>query len=169
MPIIGLGTAGTIGRTARERGERGRQGLISHSHAKSGTGAIAYSTYLGGSGNEQASGIAVDGQGDAYVTGETAAADYRLPTTVPALQVSGIMATAGVTSVVTSPVSVTVPPTGADVFVTTLGPTGMISYSARLRSLDGVNAVGDTWGRAVAVDSRGETYVTGRPTRRTTR
>jgi len=125
----------------------------------SGTGAIAYSTYLGGSGTDQASGLAVDGQGDAYVTGQTDSADY--PTTVPTLQVSAITATAGVTSVATTPISVSIPPTGTDAFVTKLGPTGAISYSTRLGSLGGINAVGDTWGRAIAVDRQGEAYVTG--------
>ncbi len=125
----------------------------------SGTGAIAYSTYLGGSRTDQAGGIAVDGQGDAYVTGQTDSSDY--PTTVPTLQVSTITATAGVTSVVTTPISVSIPPTGTDAFVTKLGPTGAISYSTRLGSLGGINAVGDTWGRAITVDRQGEAYVTG--------
>jgi len=125
----------------------------------SATGAISYSSYLGGSGNEQASGIAVDSGGDAYVTGETTSADY--PTTVPTLRVSSITATAGVTSVATSPISVSVPPTGTDAFVTKLGPTGAISYSARLGSLGGLSALGDTWGRGIAVDKQGEAYVTG--------
>jgi len=118
----------------------------------SATGAISYSSYLGGSGNEQASGIAVDSGGDAYVTGETTSADY--PTTVPTLRVSSITATAGVTSVATSPISVSVPPTGTDAFVTKLGPTGAISYSAHLGSLGGLSALGDTWGRASPSISR---------------
>ncbi|MGH9674660.1 MAG: SBBP repeat-containing protein, partial [Bryobacteraceae bacterium] len=41
------------------------------------TGAsIVYSTYLGGSAQEVARAIAVDAEGNAYVTGETASADY---------------------------------------------------------------------------------------------
>jgi hypothetical protein len=53
------------------------------------SGATLYSTYLGGSGTDQASGIAVDGAGDAYVTGQTDSADY--PTTVPTLQVTTLV------------------------------------------------------------------------------
>ncbi|MCP4577220.1 MAG: IPTL-CTERM sorting domain-containing protein, partial [Deltaproteobacteria bacterium] len=37
---------------------------------------LVYSTYLGGSGADSAKGIAVDGAGDAYVTGETKSADF---------------------------------------------------------------------------------------------
>jgi hypothetical protein len=38
--------------------------------------ALVYSTYLGGSGQEYAGGIAVDGAGNAYVTGSTKSADF---------------------------------------------------------------------------------------------
>jgi Beta-propeller repeat len=39
-------------------------------------GALAYSTYLGGSGFDQGFGIAVDGSGQAYVTGLTVSGDF---------------------------------------------------------------------------------------------
>ena len=39
-------------------------------------GALAYSTYLGGSGGDGGSGIAVDGSGNAYVTGVTYSEDF---------------------------------------------------------------------------------------------
>ncbi len=38
--------------------------------------ALVYSTYLGGSGGEQARGIAVDSAGNAYVTGFTGSTDF---------------------------------------------------------------------------------------------
>ena len=45
---------------------------------------LVYSTYLGGSGQDYATGIAVDGSGDAYVTGTTYSTNF--PTTPGSLQ-----------------------------------------------------------------------------------
>jgi hypothetical protein len=46
---------------------------------KASGSALAYSTFLGGAGNESGAGIAVDGEGRAYVAGYTGSADF--PTT----------------------------------------------------------------------------------------
>jgi hypothetical protein len=50
----------------------------------SGTGSLAYATYLGGSGDDAGTGIAVDGAGNAYVAGWTMSSNF--PTTGGAFQ-----------------------------------------------------------------------------------
>jgi hypothetical protein len=52
-----------------------------------GGSAIVYSTYLGGGGDDSGWGIAVDDEGNAYVTGQTASADF--PTKNPFQTASG--------------------------------------------------------------------------------
>ncbi len=44
------------------------------------TGALSYSTYLGGSGGDAGTGVAVDGIGDVYLTGQTGSSDVRATT-----------------------------------------------------------------------------------------
>src|SRR5262249_9387956 len=97
-------------------------------------GALDYSTYLGGSGLDVASGIAVDGNDLAYVAGYTQSSDF--PTTAGAYQTTA----AG----------------GADdAFVTRLTNTGAIDYSTYLGG-----SAADI-GRGIAVDGIGDAYVTG--------
>lgn len=100
----------------------------------SGTHLI-YSTYLGGSGNDLAAGIAVDSSGAAYVTGSTSSADF--PVTPGAVQ-----ATFG---------------GGAyNAFVTKLDPTGSTAvYSTYL------GGAKEDHGAAIAVDSSGDAFLTG--------
>ena len=96
--------------------------------------AIVYSTYLGGSGNEYSEGVAVDGEGNAYVTGETVSANF--PTTPGAFQ----------------------PTLGGeqDAFVTKLNATGTkLLYSS---FLGGSN---DEIGFDIKVDAAGRAHVTG--------
>jgi Beta-propeller repeat len=94
---------------------------------------LIYSTFLGGSGNDQGFGVAVDGSGNAYVTGETNSTNF--PTTNP-LQ----PANAG----------------GVDAFVTKLNPTGSaLVYSTYL------GGSGFDQGEGIAVDSSGNAYVVG--------
>jgi len=96
--------------------------------------ALSYSTYLGGSNDDEGNGIAVDNAGNAYVTGSTTSTDF--PTTTP------FQATYGGGS--------------QDAFVTKLNATGSaLIYSTYLggNSSDG--------GNGINVDASGNAYVTG--------
>ena len=96
--------------------------------------ALAYSTYLGGSGFDEGFSIAVDGSGDAYVTGRTSSTNFA--TTPGAFQTS----LSGTN----------------DAYLTELNPDGSgLAYSTYL----GGSTV--TIGRGIAVDLLGNVYVTG--------
>src|SRR5437870_3644449 len=101
----------------------------------SSTGStLLYSTYLGSRDFNQATGIAVDAAGNAYVTGETDS--FAFPTTVGAFQTTF----AGT----------------ADAFVTKFNPTGSaIVYSTYVGGSDEDRGVG------IAVDAAGNAYMTG--------
>jgi Ca2+-binding RTX toxin-like protein len=96
---------------------------------------LAYSTYLGGAGDEEVDAVAVDSSGNAYATGKTSSVDF--PTTAGAFDTSSNGAT--------------------DVFVTKLNAGGSaLVYSTYL------GAAGDEKGASIAVDSSGNAYVTGK-------
>lgn len=99
--------------------------------------ALLYSTYLGGSGGDLATGIALDGQNNAYVTGITVSSNF--PTTAGAFQT-----TVG----------------GADdSFIAGIKADGSgLIYSTYLGGSGSDDALG------IAVDSVGEAYVTGNTT-----
>jgi hypothetical protein len=97
--------------------------------------ALVYSTYLGGSDDDEGLGIAVDALGNAYVTGVTFSTNF--PTTAGAFQ------TASGGSV--------------DAFVTKLNPTG----SAPLVYSTYLGGSGLDEGLGIAVDALGNAYVTG--------
>jgi len=102
---------------------------------------LSYSSYLGGSGDDNAKGIAVDAAGNAYVTGDTYALDYPL---VGAAQ--GVYGGGGCTS----------KGCAYDAFVTKFNARGnALVYSTYL---GGAN---DDRGNAIAVDAAGNAYVTG--------
>jgi len=113
------------------------------------TGKVVYSDYLGGSGSDAGWGIAVDGQGSAYVTGQTGSADF--PTTSGALTVTAPLTTSDAFVVKLS----------ADgsrlVYGMLLGSTASVLTQGSLR----IAGLGDTWGRAIAVDASGVAYLTG--------
>jgi hypothetical protein len=98
--------------------------------------ALVYSTYLGGSGSDTGTGIALDSAGNAYVTGFTGAG---FPTTPGAFQT-----TFG---------------GNGNAFVTELNAAGSaLVYSTYLGGSEG--EAGDV-GNAIAVDGSGDAYVTG--------
>jgi hypothetical protein len=102
----------------------------------SGSGLV-YSTYIGGSNTDWGYGIAVDGSGNAYVTGETWSTDYDV--TLGAFQTTnegGFL--------------------GRDVFVTKLNASGSgLVYSTY------IGGSGDDMGYGITVDGSGNAYVTG--------
>jgi len=100
--------------------------------------ALVYSTYIGGSDNDEGNAIAVDGSGNAYVTGETSSTDYDI--TPGALQTTKSTTNSYET----------------DVFVTKLNAAGTaLVYSTYIGGSD------DDVGYAIAVDGSGYAYVTG--------
>jgi len=106
---------------------------------------LVYSTYLGGSGNDAANGIAIDAAGNVYLTGFTESTNF--PTTPAAFDISDNA--------------------GTDAFVTKLNADGSdLLYSSYLGgSLPGVTCSPlpcphDT-GEAIVVDLIGNAYVTG--------
>ncbi len=103
--------------------------------------ALAYSTYLGGSGYDGGAGIKVDSAGSAYVTGATTSTNF--PTTAGAFQttINGAQ----------------------NAFVTKLNAAGSaLVYSTYLGG-NGSDAAGGN-GNGIAVDSAGSAYVTGATT-----
>ncbi|HVB87376.1 MAG TPA: SBBP repeat-containing protein [Candidatus Dormibacteraeota bacterium] len=100
--------------------------------------SLVYSTYLGGSNVDNPSSIAVDGAGDAYVTGETSSTDF--PTTPGAFQTI-CHDCAG---------------SGNAAFVTKLNPSGSaLVYSTYLGGSSRDSGTG------IALDQSGDAYVTG--------
>ena len=97
--------------------------------------ALVYSTYLGGSGDDEGRAIAVDSSGNAYVAGETGSSDF--PTANP------IQAARNGSN---------------DAFVTKLNAAGnALVYSTYLGGTLGDMNVGG----GIAVDASGNAYVTG--------
>jgi len=106
-----------------------------------GTAAV-YSTYVGGRQNEVTLGLAIDGQGSAYITGSTNSQDF--PTTTQAYQTT-FKGAGGEPRVV-----------AGDIFVTKLNPAGSgFAYSTFL------GGSRDDRGTAIAVDSAGNAWITG--------
>ncbi len=97
------------------------------------SGDLVYSTYLGGNGGEEGSGIAVDSSGSAYVTGFTSSNNF--PTTPSAHQ--GVFGG------------------GNDAFMSRFDSSGNLVYSTYLGGGDADR------GNSIAVDGSGSAYVAG--------
>lgn len=109
--------------------------------------ALVYSTYLGGSGGDAVKTIALDAGGNVYVAGQTTSTNF--PVTQGAFQTTNKAAANG----------------NANAFVSKLNPSGTaLVYSTYLGG-SGVAAetpYGGDAGNAIAVDTEGNAYVTGR-------
>jgi hypothetical protein len=114
-------------------------------------GALLYSTYLGGSSRDSASGVAVDRSGNAYVVGSATSTNF--PVTPGAFQTTNNGSRQSLSNVFVTKLN----PTGtALVYSTYLGGSGgQLSLMPTLFRLAGDAATG------VAVDSMGDVYVTG--------
>ena len=94
---------------------------------------LSYSTYLGGSGSDQAYGIAVDPAGNVYVTGFTWSSDF--PTLDPMRDAKSAH--------------------NYEAFISKLDPNGVIIYSTYL------GGYWQSVGNSITVDAKGNAYVTG--------
>jgi hypothetical protein len=127
--VRATGSAGHFAFTLGKNYDRGRELVIDP--------GIQFTTFLGGSADDDGAGIAFDANGNSYIAGTTQSADF--PTTVGAFQRTG----AGGGGV-------------PDVFVTKLNAAGnALVYST---FVGGANA---EFGRAIAIDGSGNVYVTG--------
>lgn len=94
--------------------------------------SVSYATYLGGTAEDDGFAIAIDGSGNAYLTGQTKSTDFPTKNALHG-------GTAG----------------GFDVFVTELSPTGSLVYSTY------IGGGSDDSGNAIAVDGSGNAFVAG--------
>ncbi|MGH9476977.1 MAG: SBBP repeat-containing protein [Terriglobales bacterium] len=95
---------------------------------------LAYSTYLGGSQDDRAAGIAVDGAGEAFVVGTTASSDFPVSATAPQKTFGG----------------------STDAFAVALNSSGSATLYATY-----IGGSGTDSGSSVAVDATGNAYVGG--------
>ncbi|MGH9226019.1 MAG: SBBP repeat-containing protein, partial [Acidimicrobiales bacterium] len=104
--------------------------------------SLAWSTYLGGAGDDHTNDIALDGEGNVYVTGDTKSANF--PTTRPFQAGPGGAGTGAAAG------------SFSDAFVAKVRPDGSaLAYSSYLGGADSDKGTG------IAVDGQGAAYVTG--------
>jgi uncharacterized protein (TIGR03437 family) len=100
---------------------------------------LAYSTYLGGTNNEAARAIGLDGAGNVYLAGYTTSGNLPVSRTAAQSAYGG-----GTTNFMTG-----------DAFVAKFNPSGVLVYLTYL------GGSGDDVASAIAVDAAGNAYVTG--------
>jgi len=108
---------------------------------------LAYSTYFGGSAEDDGIAVATDSAGNAYLTGLTFSTNF--PVTAGSFQ--------GICGAAAAPCSA---PFGDDAFVAKFSPTGSLIYSTFL------GGSGVDQGLGIRVDAAGEAYVVGQTTSR---
>ena len=117
--------------------------------------ALAYSTYLGGSQDDYANAIAVDGRGSAYVTGATASFDFPIRNPFQPVKGGG-----GTLSPIDNAFVTKLTPAGNDlVYSSFLGGDGCLDAQGIAHCLFYARPV-DT-GTSIAVDAKGHAYVGG--------
>ena len=130
---------GTLGNPESEPGDLGIGDAFLAKLSPDGS-SLVYSTYLGGSGDEIGTGVAVDRAGDAFITGVTGSPDF--PTANP------LEAHVHLNELGTQP--------SLDAFVAKVNPSGTaLVYSTYL------GGSGDDAASAIALDAAGDAYVTG--------
>jgi beta-propeller repeat-containing protein len=115
---------------AQPRPGGGRDSFVAKLNAAGS--ALSFSTYVGGSGADNANGVSLDQQGNIYIAGETASANFPVLNAFQK-QLGG----------------------GEDAFVAKLSGTGVLLYSTY------IGGVADDRATAVAVDALGNAYITG--------
>jgi uncharacterized repeat protein (TIGR01451 family) len=119
---------------ASESGVRFEIGNYDHNRTLVIDPLLVYSSYLGGTANDQALAVAVDAAGSAYLTGSTLSADFPPKNPIQTYQGNGLR----------------------DAFVTKMNPTGSaLVYSTYL------GGESEDFGNGIALDSSKNAYVAG--------
>ena len=101
---------------------------------------LVYSSYLGGSADDRAAGVAVDSAGNAYLTGNTLSGNFPVSQDAAQKKHAGQTTDSFLTG---------------DAFFAQVGPTGALVYSSFL------GGSGNDWGIGVAVDGQGGIVIAG--------